>query len=86
MINEKVKSGLYNSASEVVRASLRLLKEQDEVKRMRLEALKREVQLAVDQMDRGEGLEYDSAETFFAEVVAEGTAELASENQLIRPI
>ena len=32
LVNEKVKSGDYNSASEVVREALRLLKEQDELK------------------------------------------------------
>ena len=37
MVGEKVKSGLYNSASEVVRESLRLLKEQDDFKARRLE-------------------------------------------------
>jgi putative addiction module CopG family antidote len=30
-VGEKVKSGLYNNASEVVREGLRLLKEQDEI-------------------------------------------------------
>ena len=32
LVNDKVKSGLYNSASEVVREALRLLKEQDALK------------------------------------------------------
>ena len=46
LINEKVKSGDYNSASEVVRQALRLLKEQDELKaktkavESRIEAIK----------------------------------------------
>ena len=31
-IDEKVESGLYNNASEVVRESLRLLKEHDEIR------------------------------------------------------
>jgi antitoxin ParD1/3/4 len=31
-VGEKVESGLYNNASEVVREGLRLLKEQDEVR------------------------------------------------------
>jgi antitoxin ParD1/3/4 len=31
-VADKVKSGLYNNASEVVRASLRLLKEEDDLK------------------------------------------------------
>ena len=31
-VDEKVESGLYNNASEVVRESLRLLKEHDEIR------------------------------------------------------
>ena len=31
-VTDKVESGLYNNASEVVRASLRLLKEEDDLK------------------------------------------------------
>ena len=37
LVNQKVASGFYTSASEVVREALRLLQEQDEIKRMRLE-------------------------------------------------
>ena len=32
-VDSKVESGLYNNASEVVREGLRLLKEQDEIRR-----------------------------------------------------
>jgi antitoxin ParD1/3/4 len=44
IVNKKVKSGLYNSASEVVREALRLLNEQDHLRAMRLEALRQEIQ------------------------------------------
>ena len=54
LVQEKVESGLYNSASEVVREALRLLRERDEVQRMRLEELRREIQIGIDQADRGE--------------------------------
>jgi antitoxin ParD1/3/4 len=36
MIAEKVRSGLYHSASEVVREGLRLLMQEDELKRLKL--------------------------------------------------
>jgi len=53
MVHEKVRSGLYNSASEVIRDALRLLTEQDELRRIRLERLRKDVQLGIDQADKG---------------------------------
>jgi antitoxin ParD1/3/4 len=54
LVQEKVSSGLYNSASEVVREALRLLHERDELRKMRLEALRREIAKGVEAADRGE--------------------------------
>ncbi len=48
LVNEKVKSGDYNSASEVVREALRLLKEQDELRSIRREEVRREVMKGVE--------------------------------------
>jgi Arc/MetJ-type ribon-helix-helix transcriptional regulator len=39
--NGQVEGGLYNSASEVVREDLRLLKEQDEIRLKRREQIER---------------------------------------------
>jgi antitoxin ParD1/3/4 len=79
MVAEKVQSGMYNSASEVVRAGLRLLQEQDEARRLKLEALRRDIQHAVEQVGRGEVLSYASPEEFFTELTAEADAELDEE-------
>ena len=49
LINEKVKSGAYNSADEVIMASLRLLKAQEEG----MEALRREIMLGVEDIRQG---------------------------------
>lgn len=54
LVNEKVKSGLYNSASEVIRESLRLLQEQDELKKLRRDELRREILLGVEQKKNGQ--------------------------------
>ena len=40
LVQQKVASGLYNNASEVVREALRLLKETDEVRRAKLKRLR----------------------------------------------
>lgn len=45
MIKAKVESGLYNSASEVIREGLRLLEEQDSLRQIKLEMLRAEIQL-----------------------------------------
>lgn len=53
LVNEKVKNGMYASASEVIREGLRLLQQQDELK---YEALRRDIQEGLDELDRGEGV------------------------------
>ncbi len=55
-VNEKVKSGLYNSASEVVRESLRLLRREDEIQKIQLEELRREIKASIKQIDDGQGI------------------------------
>ncbi len=40
-VRNKVESGLYNNASEVVREALRLLHEHDEVRRLKREGLRK---------------------------------------------
>ncbi len=43
LIRAKVDSGLYSSASEVVREALRLMDEQDRLKQAKLDELRRDV-------------------------------------------
>lgn len=60
-IAEKVQSGLYTSASEVVREGLRLLFEADEIRAHRLDKLDADIRLGLDQLDRGEGIAGDES-------------------------
>ena len=57
LVNEKVESGLYQTASEVVREALRLLKDRDVAR----EQLRADVQAGFDQLSRGEARAYDKA-------------------------
>lgn len=43
LVREKVSSGRYTSASEVVREALRLMEEQDRLRAMKLEQLRRDI-------------------------------------------
>ena len=54
LVNERVRSGMYSSASEVVREALRLLKERDELPREHLERLRKDVAIGIEQADRGQ--------------------------------
>jgi antitoxin ParD1/3/4 len=47
-VKNKVESGLYNSASEVMREALRLLEERDQLRELRLETLRAEIQKGID--------------------------------------
>lgn len=47
-VQEKVKSGMYYSASEVIREGLRLLQEKDEMHQFRLQQLGQDIQAGLD--------------------------------------
>jgi antitoxin ParD1/3/4 len=59
LVLDKVKSGMYHSASEVMRDALRLLKERDQLQALKLQELRREVQKGLDQIERGEVVDAD---------------------------
>jgi antitoxin ParD1/3/4 len=64
-VQQKVASGLYTSASEVVREGLRLLAEREEYKEARLADLRREIDLGL--ADARAGL-FRDGETVMAEL------------------
>ena len=53
-VSELVASGMYYSASEVVRDGLRLLKEQEALKKMRVEELRTEILRGFEESQNGE--------------------------------
>ena len=71
-VNEKVENGSYSSASEVVREGLRLLKERDELRRVRVEELRRDVMLGAGQILAGRGEKYAGAGALASEIKRRG--------------
>jgi antitoxin ParD1/3/4 len=56
-IAERIETGLYTTASEVVREALRLLFERDDARARRLAALDAELRAGLEQAERGELLD-----------------------------
>lgn len=54
LVHERVRSGRYTSASEVVREALRLLNDRDEVRRARLDEIRGKVDEGLRALERGE--------------------------------
>ena len=65
LVQTKVKSGRYNSASEVVREALRLFEERDELLELRKDAIRQQIDAGWHSLRRGEGVDGDA---FFAEL------------------
>ncbi len=74
-VAELIASGLYQSQSEVIRDGLRLLKEREDLRKLKLEELRREVRIGIDQLDRGESVPFDAEA-----IKAEGKKRLAQQH------
>lgn len=75
LVNEKVASGMYTSASEVIREGLRLLKERDELRRIQREDLRRDIMLGVEQVRQGKGKKYSGGAELADEIKRRGRPE-----------
>ncbi len=53
-IQQKVATGRYNNASEIIREALRLMEERDQERETKLAALRREIQQSIDSGPAGE--------------------------------
>ncbi len=73
-VQNAVKSGSYLTQSEVVATALELLRTREELRRIRREQVKKEIQVGIDQLDRGETVEFTAED-----IMREGRARLAAE-------
>ncbi|MBL8295260.1 MAG: type II toxin-antitoxin system ParD family antitoxin [Bryobacterales bacterium] len=71
LVQSRVKSGRYASASEVVRDALRLLADRDEMMELRKQELRTKIAQGLDSLQRGEGVDGDE---FFAQLEREESA------------
>ncbi|MDZ8035277.1 type II toxin-antitoxin system ParD family antitoxin [Nostoc sp. DedSLP04] len=62
LVKDKVNSGRYHSVSEVMGEALRLLDERDRLQEQRLAELKAKIQVGIEELERGEGI--DGEEVF----------------------
>ena len=75
-VSGKVESGLYLSASEVIRDGLRLMKERDDLHQSKLAELRRDLAAAAAQVEAGQTQPFD--EETVGRVKARGRVRLAA--------
>jgi antitoxin ParD1/3/4 len=77
LVIDKVNTGLYQTASEVIREGLRLLRERDQ----RVEALRRDVRAGFEAVERGEFTDLDESniKELAGRIKARGRKRLADE-------
>lgn len=66
-VESRIRSGKYQSASELVREALRLLESRDQTTSASVEELKREIEVGLAQLRRGDGVD---GEDFFRRLAA----------------
>lgn len=77
-VSDAVASGRYRSEEELIAAALRLLEDRDR----RLTALREDIQIGIDELDRGEGIDLSEPsvrQKFFDDIKARGRLRLAAQ-------
>ena len=80
LIRERVESGVYASASEVVQDGLRLLAERDAIQESRYRDLREDVRAGFEQTERGEFNEYTSVDEPSLKILAKPPVEASDSN------
>jgi antitoxin ParD1/3/4 len=77
-VSQKVESGLYHSASEVIRDGLRLMRERDDLHQSKLAELRKEIAIGVEQAERGQLQPFTEETT--ARIKARGRKRMTAQN------
>jgi antitoxin ParD1/3/4 len=70
LIQDKVESGLYLTASDVVQEGLRLLFRRDDFDEEEVARIRAEIQIGLDELDHGEVVPMDDAFAEAREIIA----------------
>lgn len=76
-VTDKVASGRYTSASEVVREALRLLEREEKSRKEQLEEFNRELRRRIESADRGEIVTAEEAREHFRRKTQERRKQIA---------
>lgn len=71
-VQSRVESGMYYSASEVVREGLRMLREKEMLKQIKIQELKKDIQKGINSLDAGNTVPFD-----LEQIKAEGRKRIA---------
>jgi antitoxin ParD1/3/4 len=74
LVEAKVKEGLYSTASEVVREALRYMRERDEERLAKLDAIRQAVAVGLTQVDEGQGVSGPAAFARIRSSVSQATS------------
>jgi len=90
-IRNKIKSGRYSNASEVVREALRRLEQEELIQEQAVivdpENFEEELRMGFSSIERGRGIELRDNEElreFFADIIARGKKRLAARKTAVR--
>ena len=83
-IQKQVSSQRYQTASEVVRQAIRMMQQTEVYDQARLEALRQDVQIGLDDIERGDYIEIRNEkdqQALFDRITREGRARLAAKQK-----
>lgn len=78
LVQKKVQTGLYNSASEVVREALRMMEERDQIKAIQKEEIRTKIAAGLSSARAGR---VSDGETFVSRMIGELEAEIRAEDE-----